>query len=99
MQDSLKSINRTRLAEEQDVQNMAEATGDIKRRQQTYMTKADLLQALMENMKRKLDEAKTGLRSAVRPYATLSHLELYTRCQLTGFSHSTDVLGDWIVIS
>ncbi|XP_019730471.1 laminin subunit gamma-2 [Hippocampus comes] len=67
LQDSLKSINRTRLAEEQDVQNMADATGDIKRRQQTYMTKADLLQALMEAMKRKLDEAKTGLRTAEFP--------------------------------
>ncbi|XP_077412018.1 laminin subunit gamma-2 [Vanacampus margaritifer] len=67
LQDSLKSMSRTHLAQEQDVQNVADATGDIKRRQRTYVSKAEQLQTLMEDMKRKLDEAKTGLRSAEFP--------------------------------
>ncbi|XP_061653355.1 laminin subunit gamma-2 isoform X1 [Phyllopteryx taeniolatus] len=67
LRDSLTSIGRARLSEEQDVQNMADATGDIKRRQQTYVTKGDQLQNLVEDMKRKLDEAKSGLRSAEFP--------------------------------
>nr|XP_061795383.1 laminin subunit gamma-2-like [Nerophis lumbriciformis] len=67
VQDSLASISRTRLSEEQDVQNVADATGDIKRRQETYLNKADQLQDLIADMKVKLDEAKTGLRSAEFP--------------------------------
>ncbi|XP_077580053.1 laminin subunit gamma-2 [Stigmatopora nigra] len=67
VQDSLASISRTRLSEEEEVQNMADATGDIKERQRTYLTKADQLQDLLADMKVKLDKAKTGLRSAELP--------------------------------
>ncbi|XP_049604267.1 laminin subunit gamma-2 [Syngnathus scovelli] len=65
--DSLKSINRTRLAEEQDIQNVADAAGDIRKRQQTFVTKMDQLWDFMDDMKRKLDEGKTVLRSAELP--------------------------------
>ncbi|XP_077361762.1 laminin subunit gamma-2 isoform X2 [Festucalex cinctus] len=67
LQDSLLSMGRTRLSQEQDVRNVADATGDIKRRQQTYVSKAAQLQSLMDELKRKLDEAKTSLRSAELP--------------------------------
>ncbi|XP_061695362.1 laminin subunit gamma-2 isoform X2 [Syngnathoides biaculeatus] len=67
LQDSLTSLGRTRLSEERDVQNVADATGDIKRRQQTYVTEADQLQNFVADMKRKLDEAESGLRSAEFP--------------------------------
>ncbi|XP_054623821.1 laminin subunit gamma-2 [Dunckerocampus dactyliophorus] len=63
VQENLSSIGRAQLSEEQDVQNMADATGDIKQRQQTYVAKVAQLRNLMDDMKGKLDQAKADLRS------------------------------------
>ncbi|XP_061776624.1 laminin subunit gamma-2 [Nerophis ophidion] len=64
LQQSLSSIGRAQLSEEQDVQNMKNATDDIKQRQRTYRNKMDQLQNLMDDMKHALDTAKADLRSA-----------------------------------
>lgn len=66
LQGRLSSISRSQLAEGQEIQNMANAADDIKQQQQTYKTKVAEVQTLMEEMKRKLDEAKADLRAAVR---------------------------------
>lgn len=66
LQGRLSSISRSQLAEGQEIQNMANAADDIKQQQQTYKTKVEEVQTLMEEMKRKLDEAKADLRAAVR---------------------------------
>lgn len=66
LQGRLSSISRSQLAEGQDLQNIADAADKIKQRQQTYKTNVEEVQSLMQEMKRKLDEAKADLRSAVR---------------------------------
>lgn len=66
LQGRLSSISRSQLSEGQDVQNIADAADDIQQRQQTYETTVEEVQSLMEEMKRKLDKAKTDLRTAVR---------------------------------
>ncbi|XP_076600718.1 laminin subunit gamma-2 [Chaetodon auriga] len=67
LQGRLSSISRSQLSEEQDIQNIADAADDIKQQQQTYKTKVEEVQTLMEEMKRKLDNARTDLRSAEFP--------------------------------
>lgn len=67
LQGRLSSISRSQLAEGQEIQNMANAADDIKQQQQTYKTKVAEVQTLMEEMKRKLDEAKADLRAAEVP--------------------------------
>ncbi|KAM9844838.1 laminin subunit gamma-2 [Aulostomus maculatus] len=67
LQGRLSSISRSQLSEQLDVQNIADAAQDIKQRQQLYETKAEQLQALMQEMKRKLEEAQSNLRSAEVP--------------------------------
>lgn len=67
LQGRLSTISTSQLADEQDIQNIADAADDIRQRQQTYKTKVEEVQTLMEEMKRKLDEAKTDLRSAEIP--------------------------------
>lgn len=66
LQGRLSSISRSQLAEEQDIQNIADTADDIKQRQKTYKMEVEDVQTLMAEMKRKLEEAKTKLRSAVR---------------------------------
>ncbi|XP_035526875.1 laminin subunit gamma-2 [Morone saxatilis] len=67
LQGRLSSISRNQLAEEQDIQNIADKAGDIKQRQQMYKTKVEEVQTLIEEMKRNLDKAKIDLRSAEIP--------------------------------
>ncbi|XP_074505941.1 laminin subunit gamma-2 [Sebastes fasciatus] len=67
LQGRLSSISRSQLAEGQDLQNIADAADKIKQRQQTYKTNVEEVQSLMQEMKRKLDEAKADLRSAEIP--------------------------------
>lgn len=67
LQGRLSSISRTQLSKQEDVQNIADAADGIKQRQQTYETKTEQVQTLIEEMKRTLEGAKTRLRSAVRP--------------------------------
>lgn len=66
LQSRLSSISRSQLAEGQKIENIADAADNIKKQQQTYKTKVEEVQTLMEEMKRKLDKARTDLRSAVR---------------------------------
>ena len=66
LQGRLSSISRSQLAEGQDIQNIADAADDIKLQQKMYGTEVEQVQTLVEEMKRKLQEAKTNLRSAVR---------------------------------
>lgn len=74
LQGRLSSISRSQLTNGQDVQNIADAADDVKQRQQTYETKVEEVQTLVEEMRRKLDQAKAVLRSAVR-FISLSQLE------------------------
>ncbi|TKS79273.1 Laminin subunit gamma-2 [Collichthys lucidus] len=81
LQSRLSSISRSQLADGQDIQFIAEAAVDIKQRQQTYKTKVDEVQTLIEEMRRKLVKAQTHLRSAEVPLGdapldsnSLSHL-------------------------
>ncbi|KAE8290464.1 Laminin subunit gamma-1 Precursor [Larimichthys crocea] len=81
LQSRLSSISRSQLADGQDIQFIAEAAVDIKQRQQTYKTKVDEVQTLIEEMRRKLVKAQTDLRSAEVPLGdapldsnSLSHL-------------------------
>ncbi|XP_078121302.1 laminin subunit gamma-2 [Sander vitreus] len=67
LQGRLASISRSQLAEEQDIQNIADTADDIKRRQQTYRAKVAEVQSLMEEMRRELNEAKAQLRLAEIP--------------------------------
>nr|XP_057924701.1 laminin subunit gamma-2 isoform X2 [Doryrhamphus excisus] len=63
VQKSLSSIGKAQLSEEQDIENIADASADIKQHQQTYKAKVAQLNDLMDDMKRKLGEAKADLRS------------------------------------
>ncbi|XP_030608704.1 laminin subunit gamma-2 [Archocentrus centrarchus] len=67
LQSRLSSISRIQLAEEQDIQNIADTADNIKQQQQTYKTKVAEIQTLMEDMKRQLEEAKRKLSSAEIP--------------------------------
>uniref|UniRef100_UPI0037E831B8 laminin subunit gamma-2 isoform X2 n=1 Tax=Semicossyphus pulcher TaxID=241346 RepID=UPI0037E831B8 len=67
LQKRLSSISKSQLAEGQDIQNIADAADDIRQQQQTYKTKVDEVQTLMEDLKRKLEQAKADLRSAEFP--------------------------------
>ncbi|XP_070830602.1 laminin subunit gamma-2 [Chaetodon trifascialis] len=69
LQGRLSSISRSQLSEEQDIQNIADAADDIKWQQQTYKMKVEEVRTLMEEMKGKLDKARTDLRSAEFPLA------------------------------
>ncbi|KAM6919152.1 laminin subunit gamma-2 [Xenentodon cancila] len=67
LQARLSSISRTQLTEGRDIQNIADAAVDIRQRQQTYKSKVEDVQTLLEEMRRKLGEAKTTLGSAEPP--------------------------------
>ncbi|XP_028283140.1 laminin subunit gamma-2 [Parambassis ranga] len=67
LQGRLSTISRNQLAEEQDIQNIADTADAIKRQQEAYKAKVEEVQALMEEMKRKLQEAKRDLRTAEFP--------------------------------
>ncbi|KAJ4922437.1 hypothetical protein JOQ06_022933 [Pogonophryne albipinna] len=67
LQVRLASISRSQLDEEQEIQNVADAAVDIEQQERTYSAKVKEVQALMEDMKRKLDKAKADLRSADIP--------------------------------
>lgn len=67
LQRRLSSISRRQLEDGQDIQNIGDTVDDIKQQHKTYETKAAEVQTLMEEMKRKLEEAKTSLRSAELP--------------------------------
>lgn len=65
LQSRLSSISRSQLADGRLLQNIGAAAGKVERQQQTYKTKVEEVRSLMKEMKRKLDEAKADLRSAV----------------------------------
>ncbi|KAF3857613.1 hypothetical protein F7725_010814 [Dissostichus mawsoni] len=67
LQARLASISRSQLDEEQEIQNVANAADDIEQQERTYSAKVKEVQALVEDMKRKLDKAKSDLRSAEIP--------------------------------
>ncbi|KAL3055765.1 hypothetical protein OYC64_018452 [Pagothenia borchgrevinki] len=67
LQTRLTSISRSQLDEEQEIQNVVDAADDIEQQERTYSAKVKEVQALMEDMKRKLDKAKADLRSADIP--------------------------------
>ncbi|KAK9538314.1 hypothetical protein VZT92_003497 [Zoarces viviparus] len=67
LQGRLSSISRSQLADGRVLQNVGDAADDTKQQQQTYKTKVGEVRSLMEQMKRKLDEAKANLRSAGIP--------------------------------
>ncbi|XP_040911632.1 laminin subunit gamma-2 [Toxotes jaculatrix] len=67
LQGRLSSISRSQLTTGQDIQNIADTADDIEQRQKAYKTEVEEVQALMAEIKRKLEEAKTKLRSAEFP--------------------------------
>lgn len=67
LQKRLSAISKSQLADGQDIQNMADATGAIKQQQQTYKDKVDEVQEMIREMKRKLEQARNDLRSAEFP--------------------------------
>lgn len=66
LQGRLQSFATSRLADEQDIQKIAETAADVEQLRQTYKSTAEDVQALMEAMKHQLDRARAHLRSAVR---------------------------------
>lgn len=66
LQGRLQSFATSRLADERDIQKIAEMAADVGQRRQTYKSTAEDVQTLMEAMKRQLDQARADLRSAVR---------------------------------
>ncbi|XP_034743237.1 laminin subunit gamma-2 isoform X1 [Etheostoma cragini] len=62
LQSRLASISRSQLAEELDIQNIADTADAIKRRQKTYKAKVAAVQSLMEEMRRELSNAREQLR-------------------------------------
>ena len=66
LQARLSSISRSQLVEGQNIQNIGHTVEDIKQQQRKYKTEVEDVQTLMAVMKRKLEEAKTNLRSLVR---------------------------------
>ncbi|KAF7641991.1 hypothetical protein LDENG_00266740 [Lucifuga dentata] len=67
LQSRLASISQSQLAKGRDIQSIADAADAIRRRQETYRTKAKQVQTLIEEMKHKLEDAKSSLRSAEFP--------------------------------
>lgn len=66
LQGRLQSLATSRLADERDIQKLAEMAADVGQRRQTYKSTAEDVQTLMEAMKHQLDQARADLRSAVR---------------------------------
>ncbi|XP_074544216.1 laminin subunit gamma-2 [Halichoeres trimaculatus] len=67
LQKRLASVSKSQLAEEQDIQKVEDAADDVKQQHQTYKTKVDDVQTLLEEMRRKLEKAKTDLKSVEIP--------------------------------
>ncbi|XP_026169484.1 laminin subunit gamma-2 [Mastacembelus armatus] len=67
LQRRLSSISSSQLEEGQDIQDIANKADDIKQQQKTYRSKVAGIQALVEEMKLKLNKAKADLRSAEIP--------------------------------
>ncbi|XP_035025549.1 laminin subunit gamma-2 [Hippoglossus stenolepis] len=67
LQGRLSSISRSQLVEGQNIQNIGDTVEDIKQQQRKYKTEVEDVQTLMAAMKRKLEEAKTNLRSLELP--------------------------------
>ncbi|XP_047445759.1 laminin subunit gamma-2 [Mugil cephalus] len=67
LQRRLSSISSSQLEHDQDIQIIADTTTNIKQQQQMYKTKVAEVQGLMEEMKFKLQDAKTKLQSAEVP--------------------------------
>ncbi|KAG7222915.1 hypothetical protein INR49_015981 [Caranx melampygus] len=61
LQRRLSSISSSQLKEGQDIQNLADTADDIKQKQKIYETEVKKVQTLMDEMKRKLKEAKENL--------------------------------------
>ncbi|KAG7273402.1 hypothetical protein CRUP_037464 [Coryphaenoides rupestris] len=66
LQRRLSVISDQQLTEGQDVQSLARATERLSREQATYQTRGDDVQALIDQMRRKLEEAKAKIQ-AVNP--------------------------------
>lgn len=71
LQRRLSSISSSQLKEGQDIQNLADTGDDIKHKQKTYEAEVKTVQTLMDEMKRKLEEAKENLRAAVSHYSVV----------------------------
>ncbi|XP_071782542.2 laminin subunit gamma-2 [Centroberyx gerrardi] len=67
LQRRLSTISRSQLAEGRDLQAIGDTADDIDRRQQTYRTKAEGVRTLIDDMRRKLEEAKLSIQSADVP--------------------------------
>ncbi|XP_029381415.1 laminin subunit gamma-2 isoform X1 [Echeneis naucrates] len=67
LQGRLSSISNIQLTKGQDIQNIADTAEDIEQRHNNYKTEVKKIQTLMDSMKRKLEDAKSDLRSAELP--------------------------------
>uniref|UniRef100_A0A3P9HSY5 Laminin subunit gamma 2 n=1 Tax=Oryzias latipes TaxID=8090 RepID=A0A3P9HSY5_ORYLA len=67
LQGRLSSVRKTQLTERQDIRDIAREVDNIVKQRQTYETKVKEVQALMEVMGRKMEEAKSKLRSVEVP--------------------------------
>ncbi|XP_035489050.2 laminin subunit gamma-2 [Scophthalmus maximus] len=67
LQGRLSSISRSQLVEGQNVQNISDRADDVRRQQRKYRAQVEEVETLMAAMKRKLEEAKSDLRSAEFP--------------------------------
>lgn len=61
------------MTERQDIRDIAREVDTIVKQRQTYETKVKEVQALMEVMGRKMEEAKSKLRSVVRIHTDARH--------------------------
>uniref|UniRef100_A0A667ZDP4 Laminin, gamma 2 n=1 Tax=Myripristis murdjan TaxID=586833 RepID=A0A667ZDP4_9TELE len=72
LQERLSSISRSQLAEDRDLQAIAAAAAATRRRERTYESKVDDVQKLIDDMRRRLKEAKLSIPSAVSMYDNTS---------------------------
>lgn len=69
LQDRLRSLTTAQLMGKQDMQEIAETTDNLGQLKQTYETKVEDIQSLIEDMKLQLEEARANLRAAVREFS------------------------------
>lgn len=67
-------ISDQQLTQDQDVQSLARAAHRLGREQAAYRTRGDDVQALIDQMRRKLEEAKAKIQAVV---GELSQARLY----------------------
>ncbi|KAM4728868.1 laminin subunit gamma-2 [Anableps anableps] len=99
LQDRLSSISSSQLKEEQEIQQMSGMVDRIRGQQQTFKSKAEEVEVLINEMRRLLEEAKTKIQSVDLPFRDdpqASHALSSLAQQATGLADKHKTMADLV---